>query len=352
MSLPIASAFPELDASLARLPLASLPTPVDEVELTVGKTTRRLWIKRDDISATLYGGNKVRKLEYLLARALARGATRVATFGAVASNHALATAIYARQLGIDCTCLLGHQATSKKARRVLEAHVNLGSELVYYGGSYRTRIQTMRRHVQGRNCCVIPVGGSSWLGSIGFVNAAFELSKQIAEERLPCPDVIYIATGTMGTAAGLALGLALANLPTRVEAVRVTEERFANRVGLRRLMDKIALMMRNLGARIPEGAAEGARVCLRDDFFGGGYGTSNQPTERAVSLASEQLQLRLETTYTGKAMAALLHDVVKNPASPDKALFWDTYNSRPLPESTRGPIERDQLPEAFRRYFV
>ncbi len=342
--------IPALGDRLQRTRFANLPTPVSSETLHIAGIVQTVWIKHDDVSGTLYGGNKVRKLEYILQRAALRKATRIATFGAVASNHALATSLYARSLGLNCTCFLSHQQADEKCARTLDAHIANNTELVYYGGSYKARVATLREHAQGRNCWVIPVGGSSWLGSVGFVNAAFELAEQIAADQLPCPDKIYVATGTMGTTAGLALGLALAGLPTRVQAVRVTDERFANKSGLLRLINKIATMLRLCGADIPDDIGQRVRIDFRDEFFGDGYAKSNPETDEAVAIAAEHLDLQLESTYTGKAMRGLLQDVQQQRNSGETLLFWNTFNSRPWPVATVTAADRERLPEPFKRY--
>lgn len=334
--------------AIPRTQLAQLPTPVRNCPLRVGAKTLNVWVKHDDVSGDHYGGNKIRKLEFILHRAALRKATRVATFGAISSNHALATAIYARQLGLDCTCFLFHQPKSAKTARALALHVDLGTELVAFGGDYRGRIETLRRYAQGRNCWVIPMGGSSWLGTVGFVNAAFELARQVEAGELPCPDELYVATGTMGTAAGLALGLALAGLPTRVQAVRVTDDRFSSVAGLRQLIAKTAMMLRAQGAALPAGVEDRTNVEFRDEFFAGGYAEWDESTERAVGIAADA-GLTLETTYTGKAMAAVLHDIEHARLDRRQLLFWNTYNSRPLPDS--GDFNVEVLPTSFRTYF-
>ncbi len=340
-------AFPGLGRRLGRVPIATLPTPVEQARVR----DTDIWVKRDDLSGPLYGGNKIRKLEYILHRATQKKAKRVATFGAVASNHALATAICAREFGFACTCFLSHQTRSEKTEQALRMHAGLATEVVYYGGNYKSRVATLRRFAQNRNCWIIPLGGSSWLGSVGFVNAAFELAEQVAREELPCPDHLYVATGTMGTTAGLALGLALAGLPTRLQAIRVTDERFANPEALKRLVDKIATMLRLLGASIPDNILTRVDIVLRDDFFAGGYAKFDDVTLAAIDTAKRDARLTLETTYTGKAMAALLSDIESKKLEDRNVLFWNTYNSRPLPRIGAADADISDLPDEFSAYF-
>lgn len=343
--------FPEIGKVLMYEDLARLPTPANDVVVHGPAGPRLLSVKHDDLSGDIYGGNKVRKLEYLLHRALEKGRTRIATFGTVGSNHALATALYASQLGLDCTCFLSHQAKTPLIPATLNMHIKNGTEIVRYGGSYAKRIATLRRYLHGRNVWVVPGGGSSWLGAVGFVAAALELDVQIRAGVVSLPDRIYVATGTMGTAAGLATGLALAGLPTEVHAVRVSVPEIMNEEALHRLITKTAMMLRRLDDGIPADLHNRVRIVVRHDFFAGGYARTDAATNAAVRFAEQQLGLRLETTYTGKAMAAVLCDL-ENPALSDKKLlFWNTYSSAALPVPADRPLDPAALPDEFMRYF-
>jgi D-cysteine desulfhydrase len=202
--------FPLLAKRLPRLHLASLPTPVKSHKIRVDSCNRSLTIKYDNLTGNLYGGNKVRKLEYIFPRASAKHKLRIATFGAVGSNHAIATALYARKAGFECTCFLSHQAKTPLIGATLNMHTRIGTELVHFGGAYATRLGTLRRSLWGRHAWVIPMGGSSWLGTVGFVAAGLELAEQINSGEIQAPDKLYVGAGTMGTAVGIALGLAIA----------------------------------------------------------------------------------------------------------------------------------------------
>jgi D-cysteine desulfhydrase len=328
-----------------------LPTPVVGKTVKTAKGQRQVAIKCDDLTGKPYGGNKVRKLEYLLRRASDREAKRVATFGTVASNHALATSLYARSLGFECTCLLSDQTRTSNVPRVLNMHLKNGTELVRYGGGRATRIRTLREHLWHRHVCLIPPGGSNWIGAVGFVNAGLELAQQIASGETGTPDRIYVANGTMATAVGLALGLALAELPTEIQAVRVTEDYVANPAAMHRLMVKTATLLNTLDASIPLNLADRARYSFRDGFLGDGYARTNAATDRAVEVARDELGLTLEATYTGKAMTAMLFDLDQAANARQSMLFWNTYNSRPLPVSTERPSDVSRLPEGFIRYY-
>ncbi|MDJ0909398.1 MAG: pyridoxal-phosphate dependent enzyme [Woeseiaceae bacterium] len=339
----------DLDAAFGRMPLAELPTPVSVASLDSLPNACEIAIKRDDLTGLRYGGNKIRKLEYLLYRARQRGARRVATFGAIGSNHAVATALCSINAGFECTCLLAHQSLKPGLGRALKIHQSVGTEIVALSGDRRKRVATMRRALQGRNVFAIPMGGSSWLGTVGFVNAGLELAAQIEAGECALPARVYVAFGTMGTAVGIALGLALAGLETETHAVRVTETSYASETAARRLMAKTAMLMRRLDPAIPADLAARASLVCRHEFFGEGYGVSNPETDRAIDVAREELGLGIESTYTGKAMRALLTDLRSGYDRP--VLFWNTYNSRPIEIDDELEPDFSVIPEEFRRYF-
>ncbi len=347
----LVNAYPALAGKLRKVALADLPTPTGTASVPTTAGMRDISIKYDNLTSSYYGGNKLRKLEYLLQLAIDKRAKRVATFGSVASNHALATALCAQRLGLGCTCLLSHQARSPAVVKVLGLLMQCGAEIVRYGGARCARIATMRRHVQGRRSWVIPLGGSSWLGTAGYVSAALELASQVAAGQVDPPARIYIATGTMGSAGGLALGLALGGLDSEVQAVRVSPREIMNRQRLDRLMAKTAAMLNRLEPDIPADLHRRTRIEVRQSFYGDGYAISNPATDAAIAVARDALGLELEPTYTGKAMAALLHDAEQARLRGASLMFWNTYNSNPLPDVPASAIDLSLLPEEFRPYF-
>jgi D-cysteine desulfhydrase len=343
--------FPTLGERLPRLRLASLPTPVREVGVSLDSGSRNISVKCDDLTGIIYGGNKVRKLEYIFPRAREKECRRLATFGAVGSNSALATALYARQAGFECTCFLMHQAKTAQIPATLNMHLQNGTELVRYGGPYHKRVRTLREHLWGRKAWVIPMGGSSWRGTVGFVAAGLELAAQIANGDVPRPDRIYVGTGTMGTAIGIALGLTIAQLDTEVHAVRASVTDITNDHLMKKLTEKTVTMMRRLDDSVPADLAGRTNIRLRNSFFGEGYAHSTPEAEKAIAFAREQLDIRLETTYTGKAMAALLADMREPESEELNILFWNTYYAMPVTVPTDCPLDKKALPEEFLRYF-
>jgi 1-aminocyclopropane-1-carboxylate deaminase/D-cysteine desulfhydrase-like pyridoxal-dependent ACC family enzyme len=351
---PLFQHYPDLEPKLPYVTLAGWPTPVERLpglERSTGASA--LYLKRDDTAGDRYGGNKLRKLEYLLAQAKQRGARRVLTFGAYGSNHALATAVHARALGLGSISMLVPQVPSTKACRNLLASHAAGAELHHYAGEHdisnAVRYQ-LARHEQrdGVAPVVVPGGGSSALGALGFVAAAFELRAQIAAGELPEPSRIYLPLGTTGTAAGLALGLRLAGIESTLVAVRVTHSNFGNQARMMRLIRETSALLHHTDSAITQVAAEECRVQIRHDFYGGEYARYTDASLDAVRRAYADDGIRLEGTYTGKAMAAMLADLESDAGHAGPVLFWNTYNSLPLSVDWRN---YRALPQAFHRYF-
>ena len=343
------AAFPVFADRVPNTAIAELPTPVSTGELSLPGGDVEIAIKHDEASSELYGGNKVRKLEYLLRRAQDRGAERVATFGAAGSNHALATAIHARAVGLECTCFLAHQTRTPKVPITLNMHRRVGTEIIRFGHNIEP-LPLARKYLQNRNIWVVPLGGTCWLGSVGFVDAGFELAQQVADGLIEKPARIYIACGTTGSAAGLAVGLAAAGLDTVIHAIQVADKPFTSEEKLRRLAEKTRFILNRYDPSFDAPSMQ-EQLVWREEFLAGGYAKVNDATTAAVDIASSQLGLILETTYTGKAFAAMLSDMGSPEYSGEPWLFWNTYSSGTLPVDSTRPESLDNIPADFARYY-
>jgi len=361
--IPLFEQYPLLRENLAYVPLGEFPTPVQKLErLGVELGVSQLYIKRDDLSGKDYGGNKPRKLEFILGDALRSGAREVIAFGGAGSNHALATAIYARQVGLRSISMLMPQPNARYVRSNLLMSHYCGAELHSCGSELEsvrnmplvylaTIYQLLRcRLKKGAFPKLIPPGGSSPLGVIGFVNAALELKKQITNDEMPEPEYIYIACGTMGTAAGLTLGLMAAKLNSRVVSVRVTSEKFVNTRGMIKLINKTNSLLHSLDASFPIFEFSAADVDIRHDYFGKQYALFTKEGMEAVSLMRECEGIKLEGTYTGKTVAAIIHDAQIEKLSNKVVLFWNTLNSRDFSDAI-SDVNYHSLPRRFHRYF-
>jgi len=351
---PLYARYPQLAASLPRLPLSQSPSPVAELTRLAG---RAIWIKNDGLYGTIYGGNKPRKLEFILPAVRRRGATTIITFGGLGTHHGLATALYGRQQGLRTVLLLVDQPLNDTVRRQLCWLHQAGATLHYTATARRTRLLVpliLPRYVDWRRRklpYLLPPGGSTPLGTLGYVNAALELADQVAARELPEPQTIVVALGSGGTAAGLLLGLRLAGLSSRLLAVQVSDVLPLTPETVTRLANAAAELMRRRGAALPSAKIEPAAITVLSDWLGEGYGHPTAEAERAQALLAESESLALDHTYTAKTMAALLALLQDGRLGEGPTLYWHTYNALPQPLPQPEPNDYRRLPPAFHRFF-
>jgi D-cysteine desulfhydrase len=343
--LPLFGAFPALRTKLPRLPLVEVPTPIDRAaELGRGLGLPGLYLKRDDRSARPYGGGKPRKLEFFLGEALELGKRRVATIGGVSSNHALATAIYAKRCGLGSVLLLMPEPPSAAARRKLAAAAECGAELRSVPNQEVAR-RVLAELSADAGTYAIPTGGTSALGNVGVVSAALELAEQVRRGELEEPERLYIPMGTMGSVAGLLVGLKLSGLSTRVVGVRASSPATSSQKGLLSQCAETADFLRARDPSFPALRFTSEDATIDGRFLGRGYGVPTPAGENAARRIAELGGPALETTYTGKTFAALLHaarDIGDRPV-----LFWHTHAASE-PEVSG---DFSGIPAAFRGYF-
>ncbi|MDD3765331.1 MAG: pyridoxal-phosphate dependent enzyme [Nevskiales bacterium] len=335
---PLFDAFPKLQA-LPRAGLFEGVTPVARLG-----DAQDVWVKRDDLSASDYGGNKIRKLDLLLADAAARGCRDLVTFGYSGSNFVAATAWHGRKLGLDTHAFLLPQAAAPyigdNLATALHARARLQVAPTERAVATAAALRSARLLMRHRRWPQwIPPGGSTALGAIGFVNAAFELRHQVEAGLLPPPEQLYVAFSSMGSVAGLAIGLALAGLPTRIQAVQVVGPQFASRARLDRLVARtLRLLARHDPAAAPNTVAP---VDIRTEFFGRTYAVPTPATRQAMQRFEAATGARSDSAYSGKALACLYADVDAGiPRGP--ALYWHTFNAHGRPEGV-APLPAKRL---------
>ena len=354
--IPLFKNYPLLKEKLPYVSLADLPTPILKLEdLGNELGISHLYTKEDGLSAKTYGGNKVRKLEFLLGRALARNTKVVMTFGGAGSNHATATAVHANQIGMRSISMLLPQSNANYVRHNLLMSYHAGAELHLYRNRFHLASGVILQfilHALKRICIpeIIPFGGSSALGTVGFVNAAFELREQVQAGLLPEPDRLYVALGSMGTAVGLALGLKAAGLKTKIHAVRVVPPDIANSSDFHNLHCRINRLLNKASPMFPVLDIGGDDLIIRQEFFGEGYAVFSEAGMDAIRRLRASENIHLEGTYTAKTFAALLHDADNGELKDNSVLFWNTSNARQFSHIIQD-IDYRRLPAAFQRYF-
>jgi len=327
------ASFPALAQTLPHTSLGVPPTPVRRLAgLEQGGAS--IWLKDDgDFGAGRWGGNKVRKLEWLLADARRRGARCILTVGGLGTNWGLATALYGREHGLETALALVDQPVDEHVRAQTARLERSGAALHITHTKLRTVAALpwlMARHAHGpRLPYLLPAGGSSSVGTLGYVEAALELAVQVREGALPEPSHVVVPVGTGGTVAGLTLGLRLAGLRTRAVGVVVNDKLRLDARAIVRLARRTERLLRRRGADLPPLGLDDDAVTILPDWLGPGYGHPTPEAERVRALAAERERLALDPVYTAKAMAALLAIDAAGRLGDGPVLFVHTDGPRP-----------------------
>lgn len=339
-------------ATLPRVQLAERPTPLLELRRLSEHLGTSVWCKRDDLTSALYGGNKVRKLEFLLAEAREAGADTILTAGALGSHHVLATALHGARMGMKVHAVVGPQPQSDHAAEVLRAQLAAGAQLhpvpVMAAMPAALAAQRAMLAMRGHKVRIIAPGGSEPSGVLGYIEAGLEIARSVTQGDCPEPEKLYVAFGTGGTAVGLAVGLAAAGIMARVCAVRVTPRGLVRPVALRALAHAVVERVRAVTDRFPPVAEIAfANLEIDDSQLGDGYGRATGASREAARLITNREQLELDQTYTAKAMASLIADARSRKVR--RALFVHTLSSASMNEQMRGgPEPRAALERLWR----
>lgn len=319
-------AFPDLAAETPWMPLAEVPTAVescDAIAPWLGRTG--VFMKRDDLISPLYGGNKVRRWEFVLADAKRKGKKTIVTIGGLASTQAMATTLFGRSLGFDVRIVLFDQPVTEFGRASIRALVHAGAELEYAGGYTATAWKAWRatRRAGDDGYFIMP-GASNALANLGFIDAMLELKQQVDAKEAPRPDVIVVPTGSAGTLAALALGAAHFGWPTEVVGARITTALATNRF----IVDGVIKRTDQSLAKRAQ-AWSPVRKKVQYSIYGGALGKGyGYPTTAALE-GAEQLELltgaRGEVTYSGKALATVRELARTRPKA--TILLWNTLST-------------------------
>jgi D-cysteine desulfhydrase family pyridoxal phosphate-dependent enzyme len=302
---------------IPRIRIAHLPTPVESMpRLSAYLGGPRLWVKRDDLTGIAFGGNKVRKLELVLAEAQANGARTLVTVGAAQSNHCRQTAALAAHYGMGCILVLSGDLSQAPTGNLLVDEM-LGAEIIWTERKERQTVlqQTFDQAWEaGRRPYLIPLGASNSLGALGYLFAFDELLTQQVQ-----PDWIVVATSSGGTQAGLVLGGRLRGWKGRILGISIDEKD----THLQEIVAHLATEASELaGQRVDFKPAD---ILVNDDYLGEGYGIMGAPEREAIQAFARQEGLLLDPVYTGRAAAGMIDLLHRGFFKPrDTVLFWHT----------------------------
>lgn len=349
--LPLFVRWPRLAAQVPVVSLGRWPTPVEAlrgVDSDGEPLPEGLWVKRDDLSSPVYGGNKVRTLELLFGDALSRGSRAIYSTGAFGSNHAVATARHAPRVGLEPGAILFPQPRSGCGRENLEVTIGAVARarlhaLAHWSqlpaGIVSCRLAARRR---AERVTVMAPGGATPLGALGYVSAALELAAQVSRGELPAPATIVLGVGSTCTSAGLLVGLRLAararlgfrsGRAPRLVAVRVTPWPVTSAHRIAQLARATSELLAELtGDASLSLSLRELRSGLEVDgrFLGWGYGRPTRTGRAAMAVFSaSSVGLPLDTTYTAKSAAGFLRRAGRLESRP--VVYWSTRSTAPLP---------------------
>lgn len=308
-----------------RIELAHLPTPLEPLpRLTTELGGPEIWIKRDDCTGLGLGGNKTRKLEFLLGAAREQGVDTIITMGGVQSNHARQTAAACARLGLSCQLILPRVVARSgidydQNGNMLLDHL-FGAQVFVVADEAAVPAElarlTQAATKENRKVAIHPPGGSTAIGSLGYVAAAYEVLQQLRHCDLTF-DQVFLAASTGGTLAGLAAGGRLASWNTKFYGVCVSGDAAKMQSDIDALLSELGNMI-----DVPGGTTES--IILNDAFLGEGYGLPSPAALEAINLCSKLEGVLLDPVYTAKAMAALIEMVRQRRGETGKVLFWHT----------------------------
>lgn len=315
-----------------RVSLATLPTPLTEARrlraaLGGEEACPTILIKRDDLTGLALGGNKARKLEFLMADALDKGADVVVSSGATQSNHARMTAAAACAVGLDCVLVLSARHTEPPLQGNLLLDLLFGATIHFIQSNpdphfavAADETQKVQEIVQGlirdgRRPYVIPIGGSSAVGAMGYVAGTHELHDQLRRFSMRA-DRLYYASGSRGTQAGLELGARACGVDYELHGIAVSAGEEEKQQRAARLVNEAAAL---LGIDVQVTAAD---LITDQRFIGEGYGIPTEECLEAIRLLARTEAILLDPCYTGKAMAGLIHDLRSGAVSPSATVVF------------------------------
>ncbi len=316
--------------NITRIKITHAPTPLEYLPRLSNALGKKIYIKRDDCTGLAGGGNKTRKLEYLLAAARNEGADTLITIGGIQSNHARQTAAAAAKFGFSCHLILADVKGAPKKDYYHNGNVlldKLFGAVIHQvddslNGEELAEKLAVKLTLAGKKPYIIPVGGSNEIGSLGYIRCAKELAVQIRAQKLSL-DYIVLATGSAGTQAGLLAGLIIENIDIPVLGICVSRESVLQKALVKDLLER-TLVQIGMSASLAKD-----RVITHDGYYGEGYGIANQATIEAVNQCAKLEGLLLDPVYTGKGMAGLI-DLAKQDKLGSNILFLHTGGSQGL----------------------
>ncbi|MCH7492656.1 D-cysteine desulfhydrase family protein [Patescibacteria group bacterium] len=300
------------------LKLSQLPTPINKLEILSEELGQNLWIKRDDLTGFAFGGNKTRKLDLLIADALDRKYDTLVAVGANQSNFCRIVAAYGSRYGLATHLVLGGMKPDNPTGNLRVAHI-YGAIVHHYDTSDWERLEEKSRQLskelfkQGKKVYLLPIGGSTPLGSSGYIEAIKEIKDFESENNISF-DKLFVVAGSGGMQAGLIVGKVLYKWPGAIIGISVSWAKPEQ--------EKIIYSLAKEIAKIYHVEIDRKQIIIDDNYIGPGYGQSTPEAEAAIKLFAQKEGIMLDSYYTGKGAAGLLDYIEQSKVSSQENILF------------------------------
>lgn len=361
--------YPNLKNKVPWIPLLdNIPSPIDRLsnlENYLGIQEGAIYIKRDDKDHRIYGGNKLRKFEFLFGKAVLKKRRIMATIGSIGTNHGLACAIIAKTVTppLKCHLFLVPQPLTWHVQRSLLLFNRFGPIKFHYAESdSKLALKLLLFKIFRPRSYIMMPGGSLFLGmgtaigTLGFIEAALELKSQIDQKQIPEPDAIFVPGASTGTAAGLIVGCKLLGLKTKIYAVAVSAKKFASEDTIIQNCEKAIKYLVKVDNSFPNISITKDDFKMIYGYLGSNYGVVTEKSQAAVDvtmrLEGDSKGFIVETSYTGKTLAAMFDFFQSEEKKSKIVLFWNTYNSNDMDSYLKETnFDWEKLPKKLHKYY-
>ncbi len=328
--LPLFEYYPSIQSHVPYISLGSFPTPVIRLDnLSKYLSVPSIWMKRDDISGVIYGGNKVRKLEFVFGKVIDRGYKKILAYGSIGSNFTIACCMYGKEINIPVDLVLYKTSLTDSVIHNYKLNQRLSGSMSIYSSISGVVYGILKRMVSSLNTYyLMPPGGSSPQSALGYINAMFELYDQIKNGEIPMPDYIFLPVGTGGTLIGLLIGKVILKIPVKIIGISVVDKILTSQTILKIQIYRVVRYFNRISGYNLSSDKVIKELNIDYNFLGRGYTYPTESGVNAIDLLKTHEGISLDTSYTGKAMAGMLYYIQSSIKPDSNVLFWNTLNSR------------------------
>ncbi|MDH4128616.1 MAG: pyridoxal-phosphate dependent enzyme [Spirochaetota bacterium] len=325
--------FPQIKEKVPWVTLGNFPTRVTLLSNIVKNLPiKSFWVKRDDETSSIFGGNKIRNLEFEFGKIIQLKKKLILAYGSIGSNFTVACCMFGKHFNIPVNLILFDTVRTEDVENNYKINSALANKITFSKSimflPYYVIKEVINTHHMDRY--LMPPGGTSPLSVLGYINAMFELKEQIDNHELPIPNYIFLPVGTGGTIAGLLIGKTILKLPIKIIGITVFEKFLTNISMIKILIYRSVKYFNSIANTNISAKKIFSEINLVNDFLGDGYAHPTNESNSTIKLLMDNEGLILDGTYTGKGMAGAINIIKSSLKSNDNVLFWHSYNSQDI----------------------